>query len=58
MSDQTAQDSSAATPAHGIPDGACDAEPKGLPTSDRHHTETSAAERGGNADAEKHRHTA
>lgn len=43
-------------PRHGIPSGACDDEPKGLPTSDRHLSETSAAEKGGDADAEKHRH--
>jgi hypothetical protein len=56
MSDHPDQDSSASQ-AHGIPDAACEAEPLGLPTSDRHHTETSPARQGGNPDAEKHRNT-
>jgi hypothetical protein len=34
-------------PHHGVPPGACEDEPKGLPTSDRHLAETSAAENGG-----------
>lgn len=41
---------------HGVPAGACEDEPKGLPTSDRHYSETSVADNGGNAEAEKHRH--
>jgi hypothetical protein len=55
MSDQPDHDTST-TQAHGIPDAACEAEPVGLPTSDRHHTETSPAVKGGKQDAEKHRH--
>jgi hypothetical protein len=42
---------------HGVPDAAGDAEPTGLPTSDRHHTETAPADNGGDADAPKHRHS-
>jgi hypothetical protein len=44
-------------PHHGVPDGATEDEPKGLPTSDRHHTETAPADGGGNAEAPKHQHT-
>jgi hypothetical protein len=40
--------------ADGIPDEEVDAEPKGTPTSDRHFSETSAHEKGGSAEAEKH----
>ena len=43
-------------PDHGVPDQACDAEPTGLPTSDRHHTETTPADRGGSAETPKHDH--
>jgi hypothetical protein len=41
-------------PDHGIPEGAAADEPKGTPTSDRHHSETSASEKGGKAEADKH----
>jgi len=41
---------------HGVPDEATSAEPTGLPTSDRHHSETAPHEDGGNADAPKHKH--
>jgi hypothetical protein len=59
MSEKSDHHVADATPlAHGIPEAACDAEPTGLPTSDRHYTETSAAGKGGSENAEKHRHTA
>ena len=41
---------------HGVPSEAAEAEPMGLPTSDRHHSETAPAVRGGDADAAKHDH--
>jgi hypothetical protein len=41
---------------HGVPDAAGDAQPMGLPSSDRHESETAPAENGGNADAPKHDH--
>lgn len=41
---------------HGIPEAACDDVPTGHPTSDRHHSETAASPRGGNARAPKHSH--
>jgi len=47
-----------AIPDHGVPAPACDEEPKGTPTSDRHLSETAPAEKGGDAGAPKHRHTA
>ena len=42
---------------HGIPDGAVEAEPTGPPTSDRHHSETSAHDSGGSEHASKHSYT-
>lgn len=46
------------TPDHGVPDGATDAEPKGMPTAARHESETAAHEKGGNASAgAKHSHS-
>ncbi len=41
---------------HGVPSAAGEAEPMGLPTSDRHHAETAPASTGGNADVAKHDH--
>ncbi len=41
---------------NGVPVHATDEEPTGLPTSDRHLSETAAAADGGNADAPKHDH--
>jgi hypothetical protein len=41
---------------HGVPDAATDAEPTGLPTSDRHYSETAPHEDGGSADTPKHQH--
>jgi hypothetical protein len=52
MSDTTG----ATTPEHGIPDPATDAEPTGLPTSDRHHSETAPHKDGGDKDVPKHKH--
>jgi hypothetical protein len=43
---------------HGVPSEAGDAEPMGLPSSDRHHSETAPAEKGGNSDVLKHDHAA
>jgi hypothetical protein len=42
---------------HGIPDQASEAQPTGLPTSDRHHSETASHDKGGDAEAPKHSHT-
>ncbi len=39
---------------HAVPDGAQDQEPKGTPTSDRHHAETAHDPRGGKPTAPKH----
>ena len=36
-------------PRHGVPHPACEEEPTGLPTSDRHHSETAPADTGGSA---------
>jgi hypothetical protein len=41
---------------HGIPIHATDEEPTGLPTSDRHLTETTPHEEGGDASRAKHEH--
>ena len=49
-------DATGQPPDHGIPDEACDAQPKGYPTSDRLQSETAPAERGGNKHAPKHSH--
>ena len=43
-------------PDHGVPAGACEEQPTGLPTSDRHHSETAPAEGGGSASTPKHDH--
>jgi hypothetical protein len=53
MSDST----EGAIPDHGVPAPACDDEPKGMPNSDRHTSETSAADDGGDATAPKHQHS-
>jgi hypothetical protein len=42
---------------HGVPDAATEAEPTGLPSSDRYHTETAPHKDGGDAEAPKHEHT-
>lgn len=44
-------------PDHGVPEPATEALPTGLPTSDRHHSETAGHEKGGAAKAPKHSHT-
>jgi len=43
-------------PRHGVPHPACEEEPTGLPTSDRHHSETAPADTGGSAKTPKHDH--
>jgi hypothetical protein len=53
-----ASDTHAGTPPGAQPVETSGEEPKGLPTSDRHFSETSSHSEGGNAAAEKHRHTA
>ena len=45
-------------PNHGVPQPACEEEPTGLPTSDRHHSETAPADTGGSAKTPKHDHKA
>jgi hypothetical protein len=44
-------------PDHGIPEGMGQDEPKGMPSSDRHHSENAASDNGGGAAVEKHKHT-
>ncbi len=41
---------------NGVPVHATDEEPMGMPTSDRHQSETASHESGGDADAAKHDH--
>lgn len=39
---------------HGVPTGATEEIPMGLPTSDRHHSETAPSRTGGDAETPKH----
>jgi hypothetical protein len=57
MERHSRSDSTCGSAGHGVPDPATQDEPTGLPTSDRHHSETAPHVQGGDADAPKHSHT-